>query len=1162
MNKRLFDTALLSQTTGTIVDHMFDASKFDSVAACGPMRERRAKHFDWAAALACSSWLCDMTSRVPANNRKNIMYALRIVVLVCAIAVSLRAQATLGSAAVGGTVTDPSGAAIPDARVVLLETARGLSRETASNSAGSYLFPSVSPGVYALRVTKDAFDAYELKGAQVAVGDLATLDVVLKVGQVSTVLSVSAEKTVLLETESNTIGTVVDSGRVESLPLNGRNFLQLALTAAGSEPVSGRSDNTGQVGHPDRSVIIAGNIGSSTGYSINGIATRGGRLGESALNLSIAAIDQFKVQQSFFMPDQGPDPGLVNVTTRGGNNEFHGQAFEFVRNGDFDARNFFAIAPENLKRNQFGGAVGGPIRKNRIWFYANYEGLRQITGFTASAYTPTAALFAGDFRLAGQVIYDPATFSPETGKRQPFPNNIIPSDRINPVAKNLLKYYLPGSSIAQRPANLFANPRNTLDDDQFGVRIDASLTDRQTIFGQILRENSPAETPGIFPLSGASYPNGAKLAMMQHTWTIRPVLINTFRFGILRNEALQANQARDLGNLSNAIGIPNTEDGRGVSGVTLQGFAAFGHATGDIGNIDNNYQLDEGMNYVRGTHNYQFGAGIRYIRTWQENATAGANGTLAFQAQFTAQLAANPQGQLSPQAGTGNSFADFLLGTPTNSSTGGLPMIPYRFTQFLPYFADTWKVTRNLTLNYGVSWFLATIPDPQGIYRKWPHGFDYKTGLLTFAALGQIDPKVIPTPLNQFTPRFGLAWKPGFLPDTVIRSGVGVYYSDGSEIELQAAMVAPPFSTPVALVNGPFTPLPTYQLGRNIFPAASFPPLDASFAASLPKGTAAFLIDPSFKAPYVTQWNFSIQHSFSTGDVAEVVYLGSSGHRQLERYDPSACIPALPDLRCNPATSPYPRYSQLLTAGSSGNSSYEALIGKYRRRVAGGLNFNAEYTFSKALLDGSERAGLLDSQIATCRRCDKGPAAFNQAHRMVLSSVYELPVGRGKRFGATIPRAADIAVGGWILTGISTFATGTPIPITAPNTTGVQSATVRPNRLCNGMDSHLSGNLRGNGFIDFNTSCFVSPPVGYFGNSGRDPITGPGVQNWDVGLQKTFPLPFRERTKLKFRGEFFNVFNHANFNLPNSNAGDTVNFGRISSARTPRLIQLGLKLLF
>jgi hypothetical protein len=1089
------------------------------------------------------------------------MRALRSVLLLCLAAASADAQATLGSAAVGGTVRDPTGAAVPEARIALTETARGLVRETVSNSAGSYLFPSVSAGVYSLRVSKEAFEAYELKDVHLDIGQLATLDVSLKVGQISTVVSVSAEKLVLLETESNGIGTVVDSARVESLPLNGRNFLQLALIAGSNEP-TGRSDviNT-QVGHPSRGVIITGNMATTTGYSINGIATRGGRLGESSLNLSIADIDQFKVQQNFFMPDQGPNPGLVNVTTKGGTNQFHGQAFEFVRNEVFDARNFFSPAPENLKRNQFGAAGGGPIRKDKMWFYANYEGLREITGFSARAFAPTAAMFGGDLREVTQTIYDPATFSAETGLRQPFANKIIPANRINPISKSLLRYYTPGSSLSQLPSNVFANPRNTLDDDQYGFRIDASLTDRQNLFGQFIRQNSPVVKPGVFPLSGAFYPNSNTFMMLQHTYTPRPNLVNTARVGGTRNLALFANEGSTHGNILNELGIPNTKDGRGVIGVGITGFSGFGRSNGDLGNIDNNYQLDDGVNYIRGTHNYQFGVGIRYRRTWQQNANAGANGNLAYQPTFSAQLAPNAQRQLVPQAGTGNAFADYLLGMPTSAGVNGLAMFPYRFTQYIPYVQDTWKVTRNLTLNYGISWFLATVPNPQGSARQLPHGFDTQSGLIQYAALGEVDPRILSEDRNNFTPRFGFAWKPEFLPNTVIRSGIGMYYGDSALIEMQFAMVSPPFNSPVTLINSQTDPLPTYELGRNIFPVSTFPPLDKTFAASLPNGSSAFLLEPNGRTPYVTQWNFSVQHSFSDKDLLEVVYLGSSGHKLQNRYDFDQCRVGA-DLRCDPATRPWQRYTGLLMADFNGNSSYESVVTKFRRRAGGGLNLNLEYTFAKALMDGWESGGSTDSQITVCRRCDKGPASFDQRHRLTASIVYDLPFGRGRRFGKAMPRAADLVAGGWSLTGLAVFATGVPIFLTGPNRTGSPNVSHRPNRVCDGRDDSLSSNLRGNGFVHFDTSCFVIPPTGFFGNAGRSVLNGPGGANWDIGLGKTFPLPFNEQTRLEFRGEFFNAFNHTQFGLPNADSGAGPNFGRVSSAHTPRLIQLGAKVIF
>ncbi len=803
------------------------------------------------------------------------------------------AQTTLGTAAIAGTVRDSSGAAVPAAEVELTDVARGIRRSATTNADGAFLFPTITPGAYHLRVAKEGFEAQEIRSIQAEVGQRASFDVDLRPGQVSSTMTVVAETIPQLETESNVIGTVVDSSRVQELPLNGRNFLQLALLSGGATPPTGRSDAIGgQTGRSDNSVLLGGNVGSSTGYLINGIATRGGRLGESALNISPAAIDQFKVQMSFFMPDQGPNPGLINLTTRSGSNAFHGELFEFVRNEAFDARNFFSPGPEKLHRNQFGGAIGGPIRRDRTWFFFNYEALREITAFTATGYAPTANMFRGDFRELSEQIFDPATYNPATGTRQPFPNNTIPENRINPVSKQLLEYYRPGTSLAQRPANVFANPRRRQDDDQFGIRVDNAFSTKQNAFFQYIRQRSTIVSPGLMPFAGARFPVETDYATAQHTWTLTPALVNNLRLGFVRNSVFSGNEGAQLGNILGQTGIPNTLDDRGITGINIQGFAGFGRAAGNLGNIDNSYQVDDGLYYSRGKHSYQFGASLRYRRTWQQNANASALGSLTFQPQFTAQLAPNAQGQNVPRAGTGNSFADFLLGTPATGQMIGLPLIPYRFTQVNPYVQDTWKVTRNFTLNYGVAWFVSTVPNPVGWAANLPHGFDENTGLLTYAALGQVDPKVPSMNWRNFTPRLGFAWRPGFLRNTVIRAGAGTFYSDTKLIEAQFAMVAPPFNTPLTINNAPTNPQPQYVLGQNIFPQAPPSPLSPGYAASLPNGTTAFIVRAGNRTPYVNQWNFSVQHSLRPGDLVELVYMGASGHNQQHRYREISASPA------------------------------------------------------------------------------------------------------------------------------------------------------------------------------------------------------------------------------------------------------------------------------
>ncbi len=1078
-------------------------------------------------------------------------------------------QTSLGTSSLGGTIVDDSGAFVPGAQIVLTDVQHGVKRNADSNDSGNYVINGLQAGQYRLEVTKAGFDTFSYNDFAIAVNQRATVDVKLKVGDLKQTVSVDVKgETPLLETDSAALGAVIDNRRVEQLPLNGRNYLQLAILSGGVEtPPSGAPADraSSQIGRSGRTINIGGNLESVTTYLVDGIATRGSRLGESSLNVSVADIDQFKLQMNFFMPDQGPNPGIVNIVTKSGTNQLHGEAFEFVRNGAMDARNFFSPKPEQLQRNQFGFAVGGPIvipkivdGRNRLWFHAHYEGTRQIQKFTSNAYTPTAAMFNGDFSAVSQQIYNPYSYNPATGTRAPFAGNQIPSALINPVSKALLPYYIPGSNINQKPSNYFGQPRNTSNDDQFGVRGDYAVSGKQTITTNVLHENSPVVQGSLFPLAGASYPLAAWLGTIQDTLSISPSLVNIARIGFSRSTEFSSGEGESGGDLLTGIGIPGTLDTHGIPGIGIQGYTGFGRSSGPLGDVDNNYQIDDSVNWTHGNHSFQFGAGLRYHRTLQQNANANALGSLSFQTVFTAQLARASSGQLAPAANSGNSFADFLLGMPTSGQVAGLQPFHYRYTEFFPYVQDTWKITHNLTINWGLSWYHSTVPNPQGADAMVPHSFNFSTGLLEYAALGEVSPQVIQPDYKDWTPRFGIAWQPSFFKNTVLRGGVGTYYETGALIEAQFDMVAPPFQPSLSITNNQFQPLPTYALGQNVFPIIPLPPLTSSFAASLPQGFTPFAVAEDSKIPYITQWNFSLQHTLRSSDLIELDYTGTSGHRQQNRYDVDQCRVSTAGF-CDPNTRPYLRYNYILYSNTNGNISYEALIARYQHQFSRGLTIMANYTFSKTITDGWEGGGSTQSQIATCRACDRGLTSYDIPHHFVLSTVYQLPFGHGRTFASKWNRAADALVGGWQVNAIMTLATGSAFSIAAPNRTGSNFTAVRANRSCNGADSSLSDSVRSNGFRWFDTSCFAAPPAGYFGNSGRGILFGPGTNNFDIGVQKNFRLS--ESAHFELRGEFFNAFNHAQFSNPDANAAD-VNFGVISSANPPRLVQVAGRLIW
>ncbi len=1031
--------------------------------------------------------------------------------------------------------------------MVLTEKSKGLVHTSKTDTSGSFLFPSVLAGTYTLSAEKPGFRTYQIGAFTLDVGETASLSIILTVGDVNTLVRVEALSSTELDDESNTLGAVVSSRRVQELPLNGREFLQLAILAGGAADISSANNlSSANVGPPEREIVLPGSFPNSTGYALDGFNLSATRDGEMTAGLSLSAIDQFKVQEGFLMPDQGAGTGIVSVVTRTGTNQFHGEAFAFLRNRDLDARSFFAATTEDLKRNQFGVALGGPLWRDKLWFHGFYEGTRSLTAFQASGYSPTVAMFRGELAATGRTIYDPLSYDPSSGSRMPFPGATIPATRINSVAQKLLPYYLPGSSLASIPTNIFGNPKNTLDDDQGGLRLDLGPNHRHRLFLQFFNQSTPVESPGLYPLSGALYLNGFTLAGMEHTWTLSPHAVNTLRAGFLRSVAIGGNEAQTP--LLSAIGISNTFGNQGISLINLQGYFSFGNSTGDVGNRDDTWQIDDELNYVAGAHQFAFGNGFRYRRGWHQNSNRGALGTLTFQSVFTAQLAPNAQGQPAPVPSTGDSFADFLLGMPVTGTLAGLPVVQYRSLGFMPFVQDSWKVSRNLTLNYGVSWFLETPPDPQGWARNATHGFDTRTGLLVFSGLGQSDPKVISTDHNNVAPRFGLAWKPSPLNKIVIRAGAGIYFSPMPWVlELTPLALGSPSTVGTGFTNPQTTPIPAYQLGRNIFPPAAASVVTSTYAATLPAGTPVSGLDPSFRTAYTSQWNLSIQQRLARSDSLEISYLGSSGHRLPVITDLSQCRPT-PNLFCGAVTRPWPQYSAIYWFTSAGNASNEALIARYAHRTNRGLNLHFEYTLGKTLSDAWESSLLTRAQITDCRACDKGPATFDVRSRAVGSLVWDLPFLRGP------------LMGGWTMSAIATFATGQPILMGGPNQTNTLYLNHLPNRVCDGRNDQLSGNIRRNGFLWFDPACFPVPPAGYFGNSGATVLYGPGVNNWDLGITKLVRL--RESIGLHLRAELFNAWNHAEFQQPDGNAGDGGNFGRIAAARPPRLIQFATKLVW
>ena len=673
-----------------------------------------------------------------------IVFALIFVVAIALVAPSrLTAQTSLGTSSVGGTIRDPSSLGVPGAAVHLFDTQRGTTRDTVTNSQGEYLFTAVLPGIYTVRTEQNGFKKASIQNVKVIIDQLATVNVTLQVGTVSQSVTVnSAGSTPLLDTTTNSLGTVMSNVRVEQLPLNGRDFLQLAQLVGGSQLPTGGSDMvTAQTGHSNMTISVTGANQFETSYFIDGIATRGSRIGNSSINESVAAIDQFKIELGFFMPDLGPNSGIIDVMTKSGTNKLHGEAYEFLRKTGLNGRNYFATEPLILQRSQFGLSLGGPVilpklinGRNKLWFFSNYEGTRQATSNVATGFTPTQAMLNGDFSAEASsiTIYNPFSYDATTGTRAQFAGNIIPPNLINPIANKLLAYYLPGSNYNDQPVNLTGYPKNTFNDNQFTIRTDATINPRQSLFATVIHENSPVVDAALMPLAGASFPLVSDLAVLQHTLVIGSNMVNIARVGWNRILTQDAGQASFGPPLETEIGIPGTVDPHGIPGVTISGFSGFGRTSGVLGNTDNNYQINDALNYSRGKHNISFGLGLYYVRSVQNNANATSVGALTFNPVFSAQLAPGAHGP-TPVPGTGSALADFLLGMPISGAVVGFQPMHYSYSEYFPHFQDSWRLTPNLTINYGISWDYASVPKPLGPDAKIPHDFNFSTGLLEYA---------------------------------------------------------------------------------------------------------------------------------------------------------------------------------------------------------------------------------------------------------------------------------------------------------------------------------------------------------------------------------------------------------------------------------------------
>lgn len=1091
----------------------------------------------------------------------------RLLLAVLLVFVSARSgSAQVNTSAIAGLVTDDSGAAVPNVKVSILLTATGQQREATTNDSGEYVVAQLAPGIYRVSIGATGFQSTVVNNVALNIAERAVVNLQLKVGQVTEAVTVNAAAAPLLESESASLGQVVNQKAINDLPLNGRNYLTLGSLSPGvipqlpasSGPASFVASTTGR---SDRSLLVGGQRESSTSYLFDGVEMRNPRVGDSSITPSLDAVQEFKIQRNFFQAEFGNSPGIINVASRGGANQFHGSLFEFIRNDAMDARNFFSPIAEPFKRNQFGGSFGGRIKKDKIFFFGNFEKFVQRLGVIQRGTYPIQALLNGDFSGLSTVIYDPLTFDPTTNTRKPFAGNRIPANRLNSVSKAFFPY-IPVTN-TPGPNNVTGTPVQKLDDTQMNYRGDWLINSKNSLFARYSWQNAPLTPASLVPFGGALVTSKGISQVTQLTSSLTPSIVNAARASYTYM-TLFGKQVSVDSNIASAIGITGVSTSPlnwGVPGVGWQGYSGIGSNGLTQGSTLNNYKIADDLTWIRGGHTIRTGYDIQQTRLLLDSDN-GPRGSFTFNASFTAALDPNTG---NPVAGTGNGVADFLLGFPTNMSGAvGTSLTHFTFMSHSLFVQDDWKVTRDLTLNYGLRWEYVGPPTPIKQELNHVYGFDFKTGKQLFPKLGQVRDSIVNPDYKNLAPRLGFAYNPHAFPSWVFRGGIGIYYDQTQLNETQFITNGPPIFTQQN-VNLTGRGLPTYQFGVNTLPVVTVPPLDANYIT--PAGTNLFVEEATGTKPRVYMWTASIQKSLPGNWLLEAAYAGSHGRRLSKRYNGYANVTpgVLYDVTPGVATR-YPQLNQMLYSSQAGWSNFNALNLKLERRFSNGFQLLMAETYSKSI--DSDSAGSFGSPNLNPAnfQLDKGLSDFDVRHRFVTSVVYELPFGREKRLLRGVNRAADLVVGGWQVNSIGSWQTGNPRSVTSTNLTGISYVTQRADATGLAVNAPFNGITPGEDFGGANKARYWFNPNAFrptlplkFGTSGRDIITAPSWTNVDISLFKNFRLS--EATNLQFRAEAFNALNHAKFFPPDMNVVSPT-FATLQSADRPRVMQLALRLTF
>ncbi len=1154
-----------------------------------------------------------------------------LLVFLLGMAGTLRAQTATGQ--ITGTMTDTSGAVIPQVKVTVSNQQTGSTREAITNETGNYTVTLLPVGVYTVTAEKAGFRLAKRTDIQLNVTDVIRIDLQLAVGEMTQIVEVRASA-VLLDTATPSQANLVSQRQVEDLPLNGRNFVQFLLLGAGAVQTTGEQGGMRQ--GKGNAISINGQRPTSLNYTLDGLVNTDTALNTPAVILSQDAIQEFKEQTATYSAEYGFSASQVNIVSKSGTNDLHGSVFWFGRNDALDARNTFAPGVPKLRQNQFGYVASGPVYlpkvyngRNKTFWLANYEGWRIRKGSILQGIVPDPVQLSGDFSASGLPAFGTAACSAQLGKDLPcmpvdpttgqaFTANKIDASRFSRLAKETLalKMFPPANC---NPAVCSGNNFRSLvtlptDMNQQTYKVDQDFGRFGRVFGRWTRSNFTTATLGTLtqPLGNNTFVEHETSWMVSHTITLGAQKVNDFRFGRLDATANQCGVAAPQSAID-AVGLtgvfPNLPDcARSYPGaIGLDRFSGVGGPTNDTttSNIPM-WEFADSFSTVRGKHTLV--VGVDY-RRWVQNRNLAADflGTFAYRNDLVLVNGGNGvNGCSTPFCGTGNTVADFLLGYYQNSgvfqpapfSKPGVAgnLNQYHFQYFAPYVQDDWKVTPRLTLNLGLRWDFRTVPFEQSNKMGWLDGSN-PTGGLCIADTTLVDKGVAPpgngfyrycgrrnpadASKTPFAPRFGFAWRPFGGEKTVIRGGYGIFFdsAEGREIDDSGDIYPYEVRTILAPQRQPVASAPklTDQL---------YPPFTTIAPVSPDKVTfIAVIISELPHNPYVQQWSLSVQRQLTSSTTLEVNYIGNKGTHLLTRNNISqALAPSNPDF-CGATDAngrpinlnngdcpvakrrPYPNFTGVyIDSEWRGISNYHAANVKLEHRTSS-VVLQAFYTWAKSLDNKSAAAGIGNS-IAGWNgfmdnhnpRLDYGRSDFDVNHRFVTNFVYELPFGRGKRFGSNVNRAPDAVLGGWRVGGVATFQRGFPFSVGAQDPFSLLDVIFGTGNRANQAGDPYPAGFKKSVNQWFNTAAFVQPAVAHFGNTARNFVRGPGLNNWDLNLAKSFS--FTDRMRMELRVEAFNSFNHPQFSTP-SNSIQSPTYGKIQSTRVDaREVQLGLKIIF